>query len=465
MSEQEPQYGPRERRRRPEPQTTEHECSCECGHDHRDHDHCGGQKGCGHDHRCTCPCHGEVKIRVSVRCECGKRPPRPPVCPPVDAQPPPGTADLPQPPLYHPPTLPIPPWGQGKPPTGSPGELPWFQGKIADVQRNGPTFGPRKDEFLPYLLVRANAADRGARPLAGVFWESPDIYVVANQSADTAPLRPPSLGGVAQASTPNTLYAHVWNLGKAPAFRVRVEFWWFDPSLGFSRGAGHLVGAAYVDLEDRFTTYPEWREVTGPAGRWLSRGAHAIVTCPQTWVPVYLNDGHECLVVRVGDAMMDPVATNQFSPVADRHVGQRNIAVVRAASPAQITLNLDLGWHDRPGAAEVDVVTEPPGTMEWLQLYAGNRKPGFRAPAQLVVAGLLPPMPDGMELPDIDALPPDCRQPLLRPRERFRRGCDPLRIPFYAALPDVGEQEAQVLRVRQRIEGVLVGGYTVVLTS
>jgi hypothetical protein len=197
----------------------------------------------------------------------------------------------------------------------------------------------------------------------------------------------------------------------------------------------------------------------------LSRGAHAIVTCPQTWVPVYLNDGHECLVVRVGDAMMDPVATNQFSPVADRHVGQRNIAVVRAASPAQITLNLDLGWHDRPGAAEVDVVTEPPGTMEWLQLYAGNRKPGFRAPAQLVVAGLLPPMPDGMELPDIDALPPDCRQPLLRPRERFRRGCDPLRIPFYAALPDVGEQEAQVLRVRQRIEGVLVGGYTVVLTS
>jgi hypothetical protein len=65
---------------------------------------------------------------------------------------------------------------------------------------------------------------------------------------------------------------------------------------------------------------------------------------------------------------------------ADRHVGQRNIAVVPAASPAQITLNLDLGWHDRPGTAEVDVVAEPPGTMEWLQLYAGNRNPGFRAP-------------------------------------------------------------------------------------
>jgi hypothetical protein len=54
---------------------------------------------------------------------------------------------------------------------------------------------------------------------------------------------------------------------------------------------------------------------------------------------------------------------------------------------------------------------------------------------------------------------------LLRQRERFRRGCDPLRIPFYAAAQDITDGEAQVLRVRQRIEGVVVGGYTVVLTG
>ncbi|MCW3843373.1 hypothetical protein ONA70_25030 [Micromonospora yasonensis] len=168
-------------------------------------------------------------------------------------------------------------WRAGRPAVGSSAELPWFRGKIADINRNGPVFGPRKDEFLPYLLVRATSADRGNRPLNGVFWESPDIYVVAGQPAETAPLRPATPGGVASASAPNTLYAHVWNLGKAAAYGVRVEFWWFDPSLGISRAAGHLIGAAYVDLDDRFTRYEEWVEVDGPNGRWISRGCHTIV--------------------------------------------------------------------------------------------------------------------------------------------------------------------------------------------
>jgi hypothetical protein len=80
------------------------------------------------------------------------------------------------------------------------------------------------------MLLRYASGDRGARPSNGVFWESPDIYVVANQPAEFAPLAPPLPAAVAQANVPNTLYAHVWNLGKAPAYGVRVEFWWFDPS-------------------------------------------------------------------------------------------------------------------------------------------------------------------------------------------------------------------------------------------
>lgn len=311
--------------------------------------------------------------------------------------------------------------------------------------------------------MRASSGDRGARPLTGVFWESPDIFVIPDQPAETAPLRPAAPGSVARANVPNTLYAHVWNLGKAPAFGVRVEFWWFDPSLGFSRSAGHLIGAAYLDLDDRFTLYEDWVEVDGPTGKWISRGCHAIVRCPQTWVPSYVNNGHECLVVRIGDTMFDPITPQSFSPATDRHVGQRNIAVVQAASPAEVSLDMDLGWYPRPVQAEVEVTAEPPGSMEWLQLYAESRNPRLRTPAGAVTAGLLSPHPHGSDPVNVATVPAECRGPLLQTRARFPRGCEPLRLPLHAYIDDIMPGEAQVLRVRQRLDGALVGGYTVVL--
>jgi hypothetical protein len=161
--------------------------------------------------------------------------------------------------------------------------------------------------------------------------------------------------------------------------------------------------------------------------------------------------------------VFDPIAMQSFSPSVDRHVGQRNIAVVQAASPAEVTLDLDLGWFPRPGQAEVELAAEPPGSMEWLQLYAGTRTPGLRAPAGGITAGLLTPHPGGAAPIDVAAVPPDCRGPLLRSRTRFPRGCDPLRVPLHAYAADLRRGEAQVLRVRQQLDGTLVGGYTVVL--
>ena len=156
---------------------------------------------------------------------------------------------------------------------------------------NGPVFGPRKDEFLPFLFIRAKAGDRGNRNIIGEFWESPDIYVAPNLEASSAPLMPPTVGGVAQASAPNTLYAHVWNTGKAPAYRVRVEFYWFDPTLGISRSDSNLIGAAYVDLGNRFSHLAEWTVMHRQYGSFLSKGCHAIVKCPETWTPKFVNGG------------------------------------------------------------------------------------------------------------------------------------------------------------------------------
>ena len=83
----------------------------------------------------------------------------------------------------------------------------------------------------------------------------------------------------------NTLYAHVWNLGQAPCADTLVEFYWFNPCLGFSRSAANLVGVAYVDLGNRFTHLDRWTEVHAPYGSWLTRGCHAIVVSTIRVVP------------------------------------------------------------------------------------------------------------------------------------------------------------------------------------
>lgn len=424
---------------------------------------------------CACTCHGGVSIHISLLCECGKAitPPsdpspgsKRPKCPPPEVPSQPGTVDVEQ---QNPPpnviSSTVPPWSVGRPTEGSSSEIPWFSNQVGQVLRNGPQFGPRKDEYLPYLVIRASSGDRGGRPINGVFWESPDIFILPGQDADTAPLQPATFGAVAEANQPNTLYAHVWNFGKAPAYRARVEFYWFNPSLGISRADANLIGAAWVDLGNRFTLYPNWVEVTESYGQWLSQGCHALVRCPVSWVPVFENGGHECLVVRVFEPIMDALDPNQFSAAADRHVGQHNIAVVEASSPAAIDLALTLGYPDGPADAEVDVSTDPPATMEWLQLFAGSRAPGFHVPHGPVIAGLSPPTVSGVRVPSISKLPTESQSVLLRAKERFHRSCCPSSIAFHASAADLRPKDAQVFRIRQRLAGEVVGGYSVVLVK
>jgi hypothetical protein len=432
-------------------------------------------------HQCSCPCHRDLRIHASARCDCGKPitpppqqcapepqdcrqpPPKKVPCPPPCNPQNPDMADLPQtpPPTVH--TAPQRPETVGRPPAGDPAEIPWFRGQVRNILQNGPVFGPRKDEFLPFLFVRAKAGDRGNRKIVGEFWESPDIYVAPNLNASNAPLSPPTLGGLAQAGAPNTLYAHVWNTGKAPAYRVRVEFYWFNPTLGISRSDSNFIGAAYVDLGNRYSHLNEWTVVSRPYGSYLSKGCHAIVKCPETWTAEFVNAGHECLVVRVCDPFMDAVPADVFSAATNRHVAQRNIAVAQAASPASIDLALNLGYQAEAGDAEIEITIEDPASMDWLKLYTGDPSPGLHAPQAPVVAGLLPATLPGSRVVKISDLTFECRKPLLWPVERVARGCDPLAIPVHASVANLKPYEAQVVRVRQRVQGEVVGGYSIVL--
>jgi len=101
--------------------------------------------------------------------------------------------------------------------------------------------------------------------------------------------------------------------------------------------------------------------------------------------------------------------------------------------------------------------------MDWLMLYAGKRTLGYAAPAAKAVWGLLPAQPRSVRRLHLTPLHLDQRALLLRPRETVLRGCDPLSIQFHAGIADLKRGEARVLRVRQRVDALTVGGYTVVL--
>jgi hypothetical protein len=178
----------------------------------------------------------------------------------------------------------------------------------------------RVNQFYPYILIRSVVGDRGDRPINVPFWESPDIWTAPGDPS-VAPVIPSNHGGSLTAGQPHTVYAHVWNLGRAPIAGVKVEFYWFDPSLSFDEAHAHLIGVTRVDL--------------GPRS---SVNCHSLVKCPKAWVPQMVNNGHECLVVRASAIGDNISASHPWEPWADRHIGQRNIHVAGSNSDLNLLL-------------------------------------------------------------------------------------------------------------------------------
>jgi hypothetical protein len=147
--------------------------------------------------------------------------------------------------------------------------------------------------FTPHLYIRAFPDDEGARALGKgvVFWTSPDIDFF------------PKVNGNAMANTPVTIQANIWNDGYLDAVGVRVEFFWFTPAPVF-----HLTENNRINKAPLLVTIPAQSCVP--------------VTCPVPWVPTFIGDGHECLVVQCNsflegkDGLRFPLHAE-----LDRHVG------------------------------------------------------------------------------------------------------------------------------------------------
>jgi hypothetical protein len=308
----------------------------------------------------------------------------------------------------------------------------------------GVWFGPRKDMDLPYLFLRANPADLGARPVVGApFWESPDIFILAGVTPALAPPLPPALGQVALAGQPNTIYAHVWNFGNAAANEIVVEFYWVDPSLGISPGSVHLIAQTFMSL--------------GAKG---SGKSHAVVKCPEAWTPTFVNGGHECLLVRVWDNPADLPGEPKFDASINRHVGQRNIHVVAPgpkplgadvlASPPGQPLLLKVGpLYGAPARVAVDRVS--PSAVPWLQLHTGKRGvfPAMAAPTG--APALSAPTTTGGGFPTAGGAP-----------QQDVQGDDQY-VALTTSDDPPGPGEAHVYRVSATQTGAVFGGYTVVI--
>ncbi len=167
----------------------------------------------------------------------------------------------------------------------------------------------RQDGLWPYLLIRAHPGDTGVRqPPVSYFWESPDIRVYSGDVTDPASATPvlhPMPGH------PHSVFVHVWNLGRLPALGTSVRVWWANPSFSFDASSPeppHYIGGTRVNLGDR-----------------TSADCHQLVRIPGLWTPVVENGGHECLLA-VATHVMDP-ASGAFAASTDRHVGQRNVTL------------------------------------------------------------------------------------------------------------------------------------------
>src|SRR5664279_4692015 len=143
--------------------------------------HCGKPIMCDGDNGGTKPppcCPGQTHNRT---CE------PPPRCPD------PGTGDVPQdeppPKVKVTPTRP----GQdpGRPPRNTPADQGWFRNQVRGTLSDGPRFGPRKDEYLPFLVVRSAAGVAGGaahheeRQVFILAW--PETRPVAQRAANLVP--------------------------------------------------------------------------------------------------------------------------------------------------------------------------------------------------------------------------------------------------------------------------------------
>jgi hypothetical protein len=144
----------------------------------------------------------------------------------------------------------------------------------------------------------------------------------------------------------------------------------------------------------------------------------------------------------------DPNYFHSIPKTGDHHPDEFR----RRLTPAQISAT-----PMRP-EADVDVTTDAPDSMKWLQLFADSR-----TPITEIHAGILPPSAEGTRVPPLATLPP---RPSSTTSQTAREVSSELlssKISFHAGSADLMPYEAQVFRIGNRFGGNVVSWYSVVV--
>ncbi len=256
---------------------------------------------------------------------------------------PPGGRPFPKPP-ERPPKIIIPPWTPFGPGDNVPLDAPSVvaqaealradliktRNKLERLRRRGappddrepprPFTGPRSNLMLPYLLIRTRVGDTGARPIVVppttdyyAYYQSPDIILTTPSTTD-----PPAVGrgdfdtklrgrivGVLDQNRSYDVWVHVWNLGYAPAYGVRVRAWRRPSGVA---GPGIFIGGRQLDLGDRNSSNSH---LVVKLGSWASESGAIVATA-------------ECIA---------DTCNGSHDWSQDRHTATRDYFAVRLAPP------------------------------------------------------------------------------------------------------------------------------------
>ena len=253
-----------------------------------------------------------------------------------------------------------------------PGRAKEWRGWVAEI---GKEHRPRREDVLPYLLVRAfSPGDHGQRPLWPpiVCWESPDILLI--DATYTGPFDPNRLVLSPVAGRTYRVFVRVWNLGLFPAVGVHVQAWVI--AAGFF-GTGNQNDPYYQQHHIGGAWIPELTDRQRP-------GCVRVVELGPPWKLGPGDTGHECMIVSVScpaDHFDGPLLVNEH-----RHVGQRNLDILAPAESALKLITTLAGLV--PKGFTLELTHGGPAAVPLLQaLGGGKRRARVVAPALKEIRG------------------------------------------------------------------------------
>jgi hypothetical protein len=215
----------------------------------------------------------------------------------------------------------------------------------------------------PYLVIKNNPNDTGDRPLENPNYYPDSIWIeeFTASGGEGDRVITPQEGGRYR------VCVEIHNLGSVASYATFVEFYCYlyspsDPA------------------ESR--TYP----IGVPKMITINAGCSSVQRS-DLWIPEVLGGGHDCIIVRAYDPIMDPMDLSIYSLIVDRHVGQRNIAIAMAPPGTNVFLSFST-WSAQTNE-ELSLSVHTIDKNDLARLVGNIGLKGAVAKSSLVYSGLM----------------------------------------------------------------------------